>query len=74
MIDDALIQEGFYSVNEAAEILRLSPGGIRRLVREGRLAGYRRGTDGGLLIPRRAVAVLLEPAAMVRVKKQAGMA
>jgi hypothetical protein len=43
-------------------------------VREGRLAGYRRGTDGGLLIPRRAVAVLLEPAAMVRVKKQAGMA
>lgn len=74
MIDDALIAEGFYSVNEAAEVLRLSPGGIRRLVREGRLAGYRRGTDGGLLIPRRAVAVLLEPAAMVRVKKQAGLA
>ena len=74
MIDDALIQEGFYSVNEAAEVLRMSPHGIRRLVRDGRLAGYRRGTDGGLLIPRRAVAVLLEPAAMVRVKKQAGMA
>lgn len=74
MIDEALISEGFYNVNEAAEVLRMSPHGIRRLVREGRLAGYRRGTDGGLLIPRRAVAVLLEPAAMVRVKKQAGMA
>lgn len=74
MIDDALIAEGFYSVNEAAEVLRMSPHSIRRLVRDGRLAGYRRGNDGGVIIPRRAVAMLLEPAAMVRVKKQAGMA
>ncbi len=74
MIDDALIAEGFYNVNEAAEVLRMSPHNIRRLVREGQLVGFRRGNDGGILIPRRAIALLLEPAALSRVKKQAGLA
>ena len=71
-IDDTLLQEGFYNANEAADLLRMSPHNVRRLVREGRLAGFRRGTDGGLLIPRRSVAALLQPAAQVRAERRIG--
>lgn len=63
MVDARTIDEGFYKVDEVAEMLRMSPHNVRRLAREGHLEAYRRGGDGGMLIPRPAVRALLIPAA-----------
>ena len=43
----APVAEDFYSVDEAARIMKLTPGRIRQMLRAGEVDGGRRREDGG---------------------------
>jgi excisionase family DNA binding protein len=71
MIDDAVMHDGFLSTREVADLLRISPSGVRKMVKRGRLHAYRRGPHGGLVISRRSVAQMLENPAWARARRRA---
>lgn len=71
VIDDALLAEGFLSTREVAELLRITPRGVRKMVERGRLAAFRRGPNGGLMIPKRSVMLLVEDGTATRLRRRA---
>ena len=71
MIDDALAAEGFLSTREVADLLRITPRGVRKMVERGRLPAFRRGPSGGLMIPRRSVRLLIEDGTAHRLRRRA---
>lgn len=53
------LQREFYTVSEVAQLIRMTPHGVRKLLADGRLAAVRPGGVRRVLIPRGAVQVLL---------------
>ena len=72
MTDEGPLVDQYLSTRECAELLRVTPRTVRRMVQAGRLHAYRRGPTGGLVISRRSVAQLLENPAWARARRQAG--
>jgi len=74
VIDETTLGDGFLSTREVADLLRVTPRAVRKMVAAGRLQGYKRGPHGGLLITRRSVLVLLEHPAWQRARHRAEVA
>ncbi len=71
LADDALLAEGFMSTREVADFLRITPRGVRKMIERGRLTAFRRGPNGGLMVPRRSVMLLVEDGTAHRLRRRA---